>query len=191
MRGCLVRVTDWNDIELEDGEMAQYRGRTVALLLKYFRMSVELGHLPSLFGREFFRSNVSSYATHTFEETAIFVLDMERVLAKLPAESQGILARIIFQQYNYDEAAQLLGIGRRSLIRKAAMAIDSCSRVLLDGGLMERVHVPISADVVKTLSKGEEVPPEPPPVSGVYLILDRRMPKRCQVGKDGRIRLKS
>ena len=186
-----MRVANWNDVELEDGEMAQYRGRTVALLLKYFRMSVELGHLPSLFGREFFRSNVSCYATHTFEETAIFVLDMERVLAKLAAESQAILARLIFQQYNYDEAARLLGIGRRSLIRKAAMAIDSCSRLLLDGGLMERVRVPLSADVVNSLSKGDELPPPMPPVSSAYLILDRHMPKHCQVGNDGRIRLKS
>lgn len=170
--------------------MRQYRGRTIALLMKYFRMSVELGHLPSLFGREFFRSNVSSYATHSFEDSAIFVLDMERALAKLSAESQAIVARIVFQQYNYDEAAELLGMGRRTLVRKAALALDSCARVLLDGELMERVHVPLSATVVNELSKGEELPPKLPPVSTAAMIFDRHMPKYCQVGRDGRIHVR-
>jgi predicted DNA-binding protein (UPF0251 family) len=185
-----MRVSDWGEVEKEEGEMAQYRTRTVALLLKYFRMSVELGHLPSLFGREFFRSNVSSYATHTFEDTAIFVLDMERVLSKLSAEAQAILARVIFQQYSYDEAAELLGIGRRTLVRKVAIALDSCSRVLLDGALMERVRVPLSAKVVDDLSKGDELPAKLPPISTALMIFNRRMPKCCQVGWDGRIQLR-
>ena len=36
-----------------------YRRRTVALLRRYARASVEVGRLPSLLGREFFRSRVS------------------------------------------------------------------------------------------------------------------------------------
>lgn len=194
LRGCYVRISDWNEVEKEEGVMQQYRGRTIALLLKYFRMSVELGHLPSLFGREFFRSNVSSYATHSFEDSAIFVLDMERVLAKLSIESQEILARIVFQQYTYDEAATLLGIGRRTLVRKVAVALDSCTRVLLDGGLMERVYVVLSATVVNQLSKGEDSPPKIPPASTpgyeAAMIIGRHMPKYCQVGSDGKILLR-
>ena len=33
-----------------------YRPRTVAILKRYMRMSVEVGRLPSLLGREIFRS---------------------------------------------------------------------------------------------------------------------------------------
>src|SRR5689334_1903147 len=33
-----------------------YRGRTVAMLRRYMRYSIETGRLPSLLGREFFRA---------------------------------------------------------------------------------------------------------------------------------------
>ena len=159
--------------------MAHYRFRTVTLLLKYFRMSVELGHLPSLFGREFFRSNVSSYATHSFEDSAIFVLDMERVLAKLSAEAQEILARVIFQQYNYDEAAPLLRVSRRSLVRRVAMALDACSQILLEGNLMEHVRVPLSAKTVQLLSRSEELPPKMLPAStGANIQIEQKLLSR-------------
>ena len=160
--------------------MAQYRSRTIALLLKYFRMSVEMGHLPSLFGREFFRSNVSSYATHTFEDTAIFVLDMERVLAKLEAESQAILARVLFQQYEYDEAAALLRTSRRSLARKVAQALDACSEILIEFQLMEAARVPVSATTARLLSRNEELPPKKPCASAARI---ESAGKFCQEGK--------
>ena len=41
------------------------------------RLSVEVGRLPSVLGREFFRARVSSYHVSTFEDTVIFVHDME------------------------------------------------------------------------------------------------------------------
>jgi hypothetical protein len=42
-----------------------YRRRTVALLRRYARASVEVGRLPSLLGREFFRTRVTSYTMRT------------------------------------------------------------------------------------------------------------------------------
>jgi len=185
MRGCFVRISDWNEVEQEEGELQQYRSRTLSMLLKYFRMSVELGHLPSLFGREFFRSNVSSYATHSFEDSAIFVLDMERVLARLPQESQSIMGYVVFQQYSYDELAPLLGIPRRTLVRWLTVALDSCSRILLDGGLMERVRVPLSAKTVQLLSRRDELPPKKPSASvGGQIQLGQKF---CQEGKNYKI----
>ncbi|HKU24448.1 MAG TPA: hypothetical protein VJQ54_03195, partial [Candidatus Sulfotelmatobacter sp.] len=60
-----------------------YRGRTVGMLRRYMRYSIETGRLPSLLGREFFRAKVTSYTVVTFEDRVIFVHDMERCLEKL------------------------------------------------------------------------------------------------------------
>src|SRR5208282_3106417 len=64
-------------------ELWTYRRRTVALLRRYARASVEVGRLPSLLGREFFRSRVTSYTMRNFEDVVIFVADMERAIGKL------------------------------------------------------------------------------------------------------------
>jgi len=58
--------------------MVAYRGRTMALLRRYFRMSLDIGRLPSLLGREFFRARVTSYRVHSFEDVVILVHDAVR-----------------------------------------------------------------------------------------------------------------
>src|SRR5258708_12188035 len=60
-----------------------YRRRTVALLRRYARASVEVGRLPSLLGREFFRSRVTSYTMRTFEDLVIFLSHLEPPITKL------------------------------------------------------------------------------------------------------------
>jgi hypothetical protein len=60
-----------------DVELWPYRRRTIALLRRYARASVEVGRLPSLLGREFFRTRVTSYTMRNFEDVVIFVTDME------------------------------------------------------------------------------------------------------------------
>src|SRR5262249_13244779 len=50
--GRLVQNRDWEVVR----ERRIYRGRTVAMLRKYMRYSMDVGRLPSLVGREFFRS---------------------------------------------------------------------------------------------------------------------------------------
>jgi hypothetical protein len=53
--------------EREDRERARriYRGRTVAMLRRYLRYSIEAGRLPSLLGSEFFRAKVTAYTVVT------------------------------------------------------------------------------------------------------------------------------
>jgi hypothetical protein len=69
--------------QAEELDLWPYRIRTRALLRRYARASVEVGRVPSLLGREFFRSRVTSYSMGSFEDVAIFVTDMERMLDKL------------------------------------------------------------------------------------------------------------
>ncbi len=116
-----------------------YRSRTVAMLRRYMRYSIETGRLPSLLGREFFRAKVTSYTVVTFEDRVIFVHDMETSLEKLDEFSRKVLARIVLQEYEHEDAAQLLGCTRMTVHRKLIEALDVLSGVLLEVGLLERL----------------------------------------------------
>ncbi len=116
-----------------------YRGRAIAMLRRYMRYSMETGRLPSIVGREFFRSKVTSYTVVTFEDRVIFVHDMETCLAKLDEFSQQLIARHILQEHDQMATARLLGCGERTVRRMAPIALDVLSEILLDVGLMERL----------------------------------------------------
>ena len=117
-------------------ELRLYRDRTRALLRRYFRMSIELGRLPSLVGREFFRARVTSYRLHTFEDAVIFVHDIESCVKRLDPFSQQLIARVVFQDYDMDEAAALLGCGRRTIFRRYPQALDRLSELFLAAKLL-------------------------------------------------------
>ncbi len=97
-----------------DPDLWLYRDRTTGLLRRYLRFSVEVGRLPSLLGREFFRTRVTSYHATTFEDAVIFVHDVERCLEKLDDLEKKLIAKIVFQDYTQDETARLLGCWRRT-----------------------------------------------------------------------------
>ena len=77
-----------------------YRDRTVAILKRYARSSVEVGRLPSLLGREFFRSRVTSYSLASFEDIVIFVHDVERALERLDAFQGKLIAMNVLEEYS-------------------------------------------------------------------------------------------
>jgi len=113
-----------------------YRDRTIALLRKYFQMAIDLGRLPSLLGREFFRTRVTSYTRASFEDCVVFVHDVERCFDALERSSQLLIARIVLQDYTQAEAAVFLGCSRRTVIRKFPEAIDDLTALLLDRGIL-------------------------------------------------------
>lgn len=119
-----------------DDDLFVYRDRTAAMLRRYLYVSVQLGRLPSLLGREFFRARVTSYKMSTLEDAVIFAHDMDRCLERVDADSRAVLARVVMQEFAPDEAAKLLGISRRTLERRLAYALDTLSEVLLDRGLL-------------------------------------------------------
>ncbi|MGE0406232.1 MAG: hypothetical protein AB7O65_08035 [Candidatus Korobacteraceae bacterium] len=123
-----------------------YRQHTIALLRKYFRLSVELGRLPSLLGREFFRSHVSSYRMSSFEDGVIFVHDVERCLERLEYDAQQVIARITFQEYTAEEAANLLNCARRTVVRRYMEALDELSYVFLATGLLRAFPSPSKSE---------------------------------------------
>jgi DNA-directed RNA polymerase specialized sigma24 family protein len=125
-------------------------GRTVTMLRRYMRYSIETGRLPSLLGREFFRARVTAYIVVTFEDRVIFVHDVETCLNKLDEFSRQIIARHILQEHDQAAPARLLGRAERTVRTYVPIALDVLSEILLDVGLLER----IVSDSGKILSRG-------------------------------------
>ncbi len=120
-----------------DPDLWLYRERTVAMLRRYLRLSVETGRLPSLLGREFFRARITSYQMATFEDAVIFVHDVESSLAKLDDFSQQLIARMVLQEYTQEEAARLLGCCRQTLSQRYFEALDRVTEIFLTTGMVE------------------------------------------------------
>ena len=122
-----------------DPDIWLYRQRTVSLLKRYMRMSVEVGRLPSLLGREFFRARVTSYTAGTFEDSVIFVHDVERSLEQLDEFERKLIATLLFQEHTHDEASVILHCWRRTVGRRFTEALDKLSDFFLEGGLLVRL----------------------------------------------------
>jgi len=137
-----------------DAEMWSYRHRTIAMLRRYLRISIEVGRLPSLLGRELFRSKVTSYNMSSFEDGVIFVHDVEHALEQLSEFGQRLVATIVFQDYTQDEAAEVLHCARRTVCREFPEAVDRISELFLDGGLLNRLP---SVPVENSCQEGKEV----------------------------------
>lgn len=132
-----------------------YRERTVGLLKRYCRLSVEVGRLPSLLGREFFRSRVTSYHMSTFEDVVIFVHDVERSLEKLDRFEQRIIALIVLEEYSQEEVARILQCTDRTVRRHFADAVDRLTELFLRGGILKAIEKPQIPPVEKTCQEGE------------------------------------
>jgi len=150
-----------NTAAQRDPDLWLYRERTLALLKRYMRLSVEVGRLPSLLGREFLRTKALSYHM-TFEDAVILVHDIERALRKLSEFDRRLIAVCIMEEYTHDEAARLLGCWRRTVGRRIPEVLDELSAIFLQGGLLRRrlerspaaLEAPIP-DSGETLSRGQ------------------------------------
>lgn len=121
-----------------DPDLWFYRSQTVALLRRYARASVEVGRLPSMLGREFFRSRFSTYSKKNFEDVVIFVHDMEQAINKLEPLHRRLVAMNVLEEYTFPEVARLLRCPLRNVERYIPEALDELSGVLLEVGLMQK-----------------------------------------------------
>ena len=146
------RDLHWRPNYEDDRQRQIYRRRTVGMLRKYMRYSIETGRLPSLVGREFFRSKVTKYIVVTFEDRVIFVHDMETCLAKLDDFSRELIARHILQEHDRWATAKLLHCNEKTIRRLTPLVLDTLSEILLDVGLLRR----LDGDSKKTCQGGKE-----------------------------------
>ncbi len=122
-----------------DPDLWLYRDRTSAMLRRYFRYSIEVGRLPALLGREFFRTRVTSYRVGTFEDAVIFVHDVERCLDQLDDFERAVIGKVVLQDFSHDEAARLMGCWRRTVGRRLPEALDHLSGIFLAAELLARL----------------------------------------------------
>ena len=120
----------------ENRDLWLYRDRSIAILKRYVRLSVEIGRLPSLLGRDFFRGRVTTYTVSTFEDTVIFVYDVEHSLEKLNKFEQTMVAKIVLEEYSQRETAKILNCPLRAVEREFPGALDHLSEILLAGGIL-------------------------------------------------------
>jgi DNA-directed RNA polymerase specialized sigma24 family protein len=123
------------------------------MLRRYQRLSVEVGRLPSLLGREFFRTRVTSYHAGTFEDAVIFVHDVARGLEHLDGFEHKLIARIALQDYTQNEAARMLGCWRRTVGRRFPEALDRVTEIFLESGLLIRLP---ATDVARAVNCQED-----------------------------------
>jgi len=117
-------------------DLWMYRGRTLALLRRYMRFSLETGRLPSFIGRECFRAKVSCYTATTFEDRVIFVRDVEKSLERLEYWDQQLIARIVLQEYEQEQAARILHCSRSTVQRRLLQVLDLLSEDFLKVGVL-------------------------------------------------------
>jgi hypothetical protein len=118
-------------------ELAFYRKYTEGMLRRYLRLSMETGRVPSLMGREMFRGKVTNYRVHGFDDVVIFVYDVEKCLGRLSELQRTLIERIAVQEYTQGEAAKMMGLSLRTVVRRYAESVDLLTSIFLETGLLE------------------------------------------------------
>ncbi len=113
-----------------------YRKHTESMLRRYLYASMQVGRAPSILGDPIARGWASSRTVRTFEDAVIFVLDVEKCLAKLDSLDREMLSRIVIQEYTQTEASPLLGMSVRTISYKFPRALDRLTAKLLEAGLL-------------------------------------------------------
>jgi len=112
-------------------DLWMYRGRTVGLLRRYLRFSLETGRLPAMAGGEFFRAKITPYKAVTFEDRVIFVRDVEKCIGRLHRWDQRLIACMVLEEHNQGDAARILHCTRRTLQRRLLEVLDQLSEDFL------------------------------------------------------------
>ncbi len=117
-------------------EMICFRGQTLAIVRHFFELSCQVGRLPSLLGREFFRSRISHHSIPSFEEQTVFVRDVELCLARLNEEQAEIITLVALYDFSYEEVGSMLHCSPAGINRHFLLAIDSLSEIFLQAKLI-------------------------------------------------------
>jgi hypothetical protein len=120
-------------------EMAFYRKYTEGMLRRYMYRSMEIGKVPSLLGDFSFRGKSSNRKAYSFEDSVIFVHDVERCLTRLNRLERELVGRIALQEYTLAETAALMGMSVRTVVRRYSEALDRLTQVFLR---LELLQVP-------------------------------------------------
>ncbi|HEY5177915.1 MAG TPA: hypothetical protein VII95_20360 [Terriglobales bacterium] len=138
-----LRLFSANHSSVEEGdeidprpEILCYRGQTFAMVRHFFEISSQVGRLPSLLGREFFRARVSHHAIPSFEDQVVFVRDVELCFARLSEPHAEMITLIGLYSFSRDEVAEMLRASKTWVNHRIAEALDALSEIFLQAGLL-------------------------------------------------------
>jgi len=117
-------------------EMLCFRGQTLALVRHYFELSCQVGRLPSLLGREFFRARVSHHSIPSFEDQAVFSRDIELCLARLSDDHAEIMTLVGLYDFSVEEVGEMLQRSAFGIRRWFSEALDALAEIFLQSGIL-------------------------------------------------------
>ena len=121
-------------------EMLCFRSQTLAMVRHFFELSCQVGRLPSLLGREFFRARVSHHSIPSFEEQIVFARDVELCLNRLSDHHAEIVTLIGLYDFSLDEVGEMLRYSKTAVHRWFWEALDCLSEIFLRAGLLSEQH---------------------------------------------------
>jgi DNA-directed RNA polymerase specialized sigma24 family protein len=137
--GAAKVAAEWREEEAAEAaapNLAFYRKHTESVLRRYLYASMQVGRTPAMLGDPVSRGWASSRKVRTFEDALIFVLDVERCLAKLDAMQRMVLSRVILQEYTQAEVAAMMHMAPRTVGYKLCHALDRLTEKLLESKLL-------------------------------------------------------
>jgi predicted DNA-binding protein YlxM (UPF0122 family) len=117
-------------------EMLCFRSQTLALVRHFFELSCQVGRLPSLLGREFFRARVSHHSVPSFEDQIVFARDIEICLSRLSDDHAEIVTLVGLYDFSLDEVGEMLRCSKAAVHKWFSEALDYLSEIFLRAGLL-------------------------------------------------------
>ena len=116
--------------------MLCFRSQTLAMVRHFFELSCQVGRLPSLLGREFFRARVSHHSIPSFEEQVVFARDVEICLSRLSDDHAEIVTLVGLYDFSLDEVSEMLRCSKSAVHKWFSEALDCLSEIFLRAGLL-------------------------------------------------------
>jgi len=126
------------------------RMRSIALLQRFYRTSLQLGRMPSVLGGAAFRSRIHPRSPRTFEDAVVFVCDVDRCLRSLEPFDQCLIAFCVLEDRSEWEAACRFRCPQSEVSRRLGYVLDLlhetfCRLGLLSPSPVEQVAEPTTA----------------------------------------------
>lgn len=115
------------------------RMRTMAVLHRFFRTALLVGRMPSLLGREVFRTRMTAMPARAFEDSVLFVCDVERCLTYLEPIDQRLIAFCVLEDHSEWEAARQFGRTQSDVSRRLGRTLDLLHETFCRMGVLRRI----------------------------------------------------
>jgi hypothetical protein len=111
------------------GGRSQNRRLALKVLHRYLQTSMLVGRAPSFLGKQVLRGRVSSRRMPSFEDSVIFLFDVEKCLKQLDPLSRSVVVHIALEDYTPPEAARLTGESERTIHRVYSAALERLAEI--------------------------------------------------------------